>query len=56
MTIVAQSWVLAIAMVAVLALVWGGSQRIKDKVDRPRGWLMILAAAVLLANVLIVAL
>jgi hypothetical protein len=42
----------SIAMVAVLALVWGGVV-VWRKGDRQKGVLMVIAAAVLLGNVLI---
>jgi hypothetical protein len=40
-------------MVAVFALLWGGARLIRGRTDRSKGWLMIVAAAVLLANVAI---
>jgi hypothetical protein len=51
MTVGAGPWVLAVAMIAVFALVWGGVRLIRGRTDRNKGWLMIVAAAVLLANV-----
>ncbi|CAN5269233.1 hypothetical protein BH09PSE3_BH09PSE3_06520 [soil metagenome] len=47
----AGSWILAVAMVAVFALLLGGARLIRGRTDRNKGWLMIVAAAVLLANV-----
>ncbi|AYJ87543.1 hypothetical protein D3Y57_18510 [Sphingomonas paeninsulae] len=55
-TVGAGPWVLAIAMIAVFALLWGGSRLIRGRTDRNKGWLMIVAAAVLLANVAILTL
>jgi hypothetical protein len=46
-------WVLGIAMVAVFALLWGGARLIRGRTDRNKGWLMIVAAAVLLFNVVV---
>ena len=46
--------VLGIAMLAVFALVWGGIHLIRrNRVERTRGVLMLVAAVVLLGNVLI---
>ena len=45
-----------IAMIAVFALVWGGVTLLRQRDDRKRGWLMIVAAAVLFGNVLILTL
>jgi len=45
--------ILSIAMIAALALAWGGAWLVVKKRDRKRGWLMVVMAAVLLANVLI---
>jgi hypothetical protein len=56
MTAGAGPWVLAVAMIAVFALVWGGVRLIRGRTDRNKGWLMIVAAAVLLANVAILTL
>ncbi|MDB5702619.1 MAG: hypothetical protein JWL66_2818 [Sphingomonadales bacterium] len=46
-------WILATAMVAIFALQWGGVRLIRGRTDRGKGWLMIVAAAVLLFNVVI---
>jgi len=46
-------WVLSIAMLAVLALVLGAVHVILRRGDRRQGVLMLVAAAVLLGNVLI---
>lgn len=43
--------ILSVLMVASAALAWGGAVTLKR--DRTRGWLMIVAAIVALANVLI---
>jgi hypothetical protein len=56
MTVGAGPWVLAIAIITVFALLWGGARLIRGRTDRNRGWLMIAAAAVLLANVAILTL
>jgi hypothetical protein len=53
MTVGVGPWVLAIAMVAVFALLWGGLRLIRGQTDRGKGWLMIVAAAVLLFNVVV---
>jgi hypothetical protein len=45
---------LSLAMVAVAALVWGGIRLLKQPEDRKRGILMLVAALVLLGNVLII--
>ncbi|WP_293855953.1 hypothetical protein [Sphingomonas sp. SCN 67-18] len=45
---------LSLAMIAVVALIWGGVRMIP--VDRKRGILMIAAALVVLGNVLIMTL
>ena len=45
--------ILSIAMIAALALAWGGAWLVVKKRDGKRGWLMVVMAAVLLANVLI---
>jgi hypothetical protein len=42
-----------VATIAVLALIWGGRSMIRSGTDRKRGWLMIIAALVLFANILI---
>jgi len=44
---------LAIAMIAALLLVLGGIRLIRRGVFRQQGWLMIVAAMVLVGNVLI---
>ena len=46
---------LALAMLGVIALLVGGVLLIAKRRDRPRGVLMIVAALVLLGNVLIAA-
>ncbi|WP_293974980.1 hypothetical protein [Sphingomonas sp.] len=43
----------SLAMLACLALAWGGIWLIAKRRDRRRGILMLIAAAVLLGNVLI---
>jgi hypothetical protein len=47
--------VLTMAMLAVAALAWGGVRLIRARQDRKRGVLMLVMAAVLLGNVLILA-
>jgi high-affinity Fe2+/Pb2+ permease len=47
------SVVMAIGMIAAFALVVGGIRLIRRKEDRGRGVLMLIAAAVLVANVAI---
>ncbi len=47
--------VLSIAVLATLALFAGGLRLIKMSVSKKQGWLMIIAAIVLLGNVLILA-
>jgi hypothetical protein len=42
-----------LGMIAVLALIWGGAFLIRKGGDRPKGWLMVVAALVLFANILI---
>jgi predicted permease len=42
-----------LGMIAVLALIWGGVFLIRKGDDRQKGWLMIVAALVLFANILI---
>ena len=42
---------LSILMLAAAALVWGGIVQVRR--DEKRGWLMLVAAAVLFGNVLI---
>jgi hypothetical protein len=44
---------LGIAMVAVFALTFGAIKLLRRGEDRKRGWLMLVAAMVLLGNVLI---
>ena len=44
---------LAIAMLGASALAWGGFTLLKRGDDRPKGWLMIVAAIVVVGNVLI---
>lgn len=44
---------LSIAMIVIVALVWGGTVLIRRGTDRKRGILMLVAAVVLMANVLI---
>ena len=46
---------LSIAMLAAIALALGGTWTLAKRRDRKRGILMLLAALVLLANVLILA-
>jgi hypothetical protein len=48
-----QSFVLTVAMLAVFALIAGGAWLVGKARDRKRGVLMIVAAVVLLGNVLI---
>ena len=43
----------SLAVLAAAALVWGGVRLIRATNERRKGWLMILAALVLFANVLI---
>ena len=45
--------ILSIAILAVFALTWGGGRLLFRGQDRTRGILMIVAALVLLGNVLI---
>jgi hypothetical protein len=45
--------ILSIAMLAAIALAWGGLRLVAKKTDRKRGWLMVVMAIVLLGNVLI---
>jgi hypothetical protein len=47
------SLILSIVMLAVFALTWGGGWLILKARDRKRGALMLVAALVLLGNVLI---
>lgn len=49
----ALGWFLSIAMIAIIALTWGGVKQVRNPEDRKRGWLMLIAALVLLGNVLI---
>ena len=44
---------LSITMVVVVALLWGGISLVHKGADRRRGILMLVAALVLLGNVLI---
>jgi hypothetical protein len=44
---------LGIAMIAVFALTFGAITLLRRGEDRKRGWLMLVAAIVLLGNVLI---
>ena len=44
---------LSLAMIAIVALVWGGSVLLRRGNDRKRAILMLVAAVVLLGNVLI---
>ena len=46
---------LSIAMLAAAALVAGGVHLLRRGGERTRGWLMLVAALVLLGNVLIIA-
>ena len=48
-----QDLVLSIAVLAIAALILGGVRLIRRPGDAFRGWLMIVAAAVLLGNVMI---
>ncbi len=50
------SWILSLAMVAVVALVGGGVRLLRGSQDQKRGWLMLAAAMVLFGNILIIAL
>ncbi len=49
----ALGWFLSIAMIAIVALTWGGVNQVRNPEDRKRGWLMLIAALVLVGNVLI---
>ena len=42
-----------LGMIAVIALIWGGIYLIRRGAERQKGWLMIVAAIVLFANILI---
>jgi hypothetical protein len=44
---------LSVAMLVVIALVWGGIFLLRRGTDRKRAALMLVAAAVLLGNILI---
>lgn len=44
---------LSVAMLVVIALVWGGIFLLRRGTDRKRAVLMLVAAAVLLGNILI---
>lgn len=44
---------LSVAMLVVIALVWGGTFLLRRGTDRKRAVLMLLAALVLLGNILI---
>jgi hypothetical protein len=50
---ISTSAALSIAMIAAFALIWGGAWLIAKQRDRTRGILMLVAAAVLIGNVLI---
>jgi hypothetical protein len=50
-----QDLTLSLAVLATVALVWGGIWMIRKGGDRKKGALMIAAALVLLGNILIVA-
>jgi predicted permease len=45
---------MALAMLGATALAWGGFTLVRTGQDKTRGWLMIIAAAVVVGNVLIV--
>lgn len=47
--------ILSLAVLASAALVWGGVRLIRGAQEVRKGWLMIVAALVMMANVLIVA-
>jgi hypothetical protein len=47
--------ILSLAVIAAAALIWGGVRLIRAAHEGRKGWLMIVAALVLFANVLIVA-
>lgn len=42
-----------LGMIAVIVLIWGGIYLIRKGSERQKGWLMIVAAAVLFANIVI---
>jgi hypothetical protein len=44
---------MAVAMIGATTLAWGGFTLVRTKRDTSRGWLMIVAAAVVVGNVLI---
>lgn len=44
---------LAVAMLGATALSFGGYVLLRDGTDRKRGWLMIIAAVVVIGNILI---
>jgi uncharacterized membrane protein HdeD (DUF308 family) len=48
-----QNFIPTLAMIGVLALICGGLHLIRKGLDPKRGWLMIVAAVVLFANILI---
>jgi hypothetical protein len=50
-----QDFTLSLAVLATIALVWGGIWMIRKGGDSRKGMLMIAAALVLLGNVLIIA-
>ena len=50
------AFVLSLAMIAVFALIAGAVYLTRQRKDRKRGTLMLIAAAVLFANVLILTL
>ncbi|MEY3906526.1 MAG: hypothetical protein RIR59_1349 [Pseudomonadota bacterium] len=47
--------ILSVAVIAAAALIWGGIRLIRAAQERRKGTLMIIAALVLMANVLIIA-
>ncbi len=55
-SMMAEPWVLSICTLAVIALTLGAVRTIRRGQDLRQGWLMLIAAAVLLGNVLIWAL
>jgi predicted permease len=44
---------MALAMLGATALAWGGFTLVRTGRDKPRGWLMIVAAVIVVGNVLI---
>lgn len=44
---------MAVAMIGATALAWGGFTLVRTRNEVTRGWLMIVAAAVVIGNVLI---